>query len=55
MDIHWQQYGWVAPGETVSGLAVLPPTPNDIQRMIRVSDAYGYWIASPGESAAVTG
>jgi len=34
---------------------VLPPTPDDIQRLIRVSQAYGYWIASPAESAAVTG
>jgi len=37
------------------GAELLPPTPDDIQRMIRVSDAYGYWIASPAESAAVTG
>jgi quercetin dioxygenase-like cupin family protein len=36
------------------GTDLLPPTPDDIRRMIRVSDAYGYWIASPGESAAVT-
>jgi hypothetical protein len=33
----------------------LPPTPEQIQRMIRVSQAYGYWIASPAESAALTG
>lgn len=25
-----------------------------IQRLIRVADAYGYWIASPAESAAFT-
>jgi len=37
------------------GTEPLPPTPDDIQRMIRVSKAYGYWIASPAESAAVTG
>lgn len=37
------------------GTELLPPTPDDIQRMVRVSEAYGYWIASPTESAAVTG
>ena len=28
------------------------PSPEDVQRMIQVSEAYGYWLASPGESAA---
>jgi quercetin dioxygenase-like cupin family protein len=37
------------------GAEPVPPTPEDIQRMIRVSEAYGYWIASPAESAAITG
>ncbi len=37
------------------GTDVLPPTPDDIQRLIRVSEAYGYWLASPAESAATTG
>lgn len=37
------------------GTEVQPPTADDIQRMIRVSEAYGYWVASPAESAAVTG
>jgi quercetin dioxygenase-like cupin family protein len=37
------------------GTEVLPPTADDIQRLIRVSEAYGYWIASPAESVAVTG
>ncbi len=37
------------------GAALLPPTPDDIQHMIRMSNIYGYWIASPSESAAVTG
>lgn len=37
------------------GTDLLPPTPDDIQRMIRVGEAYGYWVASPGESAGVTG
>jgi len=37
------------------GTELLPPTPDDIQRMARVSQAYGYWIASPAESTAVTG
>jgi quercetin dioxygenase-like cupin family protein len=32
----------------------VPPTPEDIQRMIRVAQAYGYWNASPAESAAIT-
>ena len=38
-----------------SGTELLPSTPGDIQRMVRVSESYGYWIASPAESAAVTG
>lgn len=37
------------------GAEPVPPTPEDIQRIIRVSEAYGYWIASPAESAAITG
>ena len=37
------------------GAEPAPPTPEDIQRIIRVSEAYGYWIASPAESAAITG
>lgn len=37
------------------GTDPMPPTPDDIQRVIRVTEAYGYWIASPAESAAVTG
>lgn len=37
------------------GTDLQPPTPEDIQRMIRVSTDYGYWVASPAESAAVTG
>jgi quercetin dioxygenase-like cupin family protein len=37
------------------GTEILPPTVDDIQRMIRLSEAYGYWIASPAESATVTG
>jgi quercetin dioxygenase-like cupin family protein len=32
----------------------VPPTPEDIQRTIRVAQAYGYWNASPAESAAIT-
>jgi quercetin dioxygenase-like cupin family protein len=38
-----------------SGAVFTPPSPEDIQRVIRVSQAYGYWNASPAESAAVTG
>jgi quercetin dioxygenase-like cupin family protein len=37
------------------GTDLLPPTPDDIQRMTRVSNAYGYWTATPAESAAITG
>jgi quercetin dioxygenase-like cupin family protein len=32
-----------------------PPTPEDIERVIRASAAFGYWNASPAESAAITG
>ncbi len=39
----------------IPGTELAPPMPDDIQRMIRISQAYGYWIASPAESAAVTG
>jgi quercetin dioxygenase-like cupin family protein len=35
--------------------AFSPPSPDDIQRVMQVSKAYGYWNASPAESAAVTG
>lgn len=34
------------------GSALVPPTSEDIQRLLRVADAFGYWIASPAESAA---
>ena len=37
------------------GQGFLPPGPEDIKRIVRVSDAYGYWSASPEESAAITG
>ncbi len=37
------------------GAAFAPPSPEDIQRVIRVSQDYGYWNASPAESAAITG
>ena len=35
------------------GTELLPPTPDDIQRLISVTEAY--WIASPAERAAVSG
>jgi quercetin dioxygenase-like cupin family protein len=35
--------------------ALLPPNADDIQQMVRVAEAYGYWIASPAKSTAVTG
>jgi quercetin dioxygenase-like cupin family protein len=31
------------------------PSSDDIQRMLQASQAYGYWNASPAESAAITG
>ncbi len=37
-----------------SGTELVPPTPDDIQHMIRTSHRYGYWLASPAESAAMT-
>ncbi len=37
------------------GTDLLPPTPDDIRRMLRVSETYGYWLASPAESTTVTG
>jgi quercetin dioxygenase-like cupin family protein len=37
------------------GTEVALPTPEDIQRLIRVAETYGYWIASPEENTAVTG
>ncbi len=32
-----------------------PPSTEDIQRMLSASTAFGYWNATPDESAAVTG
>ena len=32
-----------------------PPSRDDIRRMLHVSEAYGYWNASPAESSAITG
>ena len=32
-----------------------PPAPEDIQRVLRASEAFGYWNASPAESAVLTG
>jgi hypothetical protein len=37
-----------------AGRGFLAPSSEDIQRVRRVSEAYGYWNASPAESAAVT-
>jgi quercetin dioxygenase-like cupin family protein len=39
----------------IPGGVFAPPSPEDIQRLMRVSKAYGYWNASPAESAAITG
>jgi hypothetical protein len=38
-----------------SGASMTPPTPENIKRVVRTSEAYGYWQASPEESAAITG
>ncbi len=38
-----------------SETAFRPPGPEDIERVTRVAKAYGYWLASPAESAAITG
>jgi quercetin dioxygenase-like cupin family protein len=38
-----------------SGVSMTPPTPEDIKRVVRTSEAYGYWQASPEESTAITG
>ncbi len=35
------------------GAALSPPTPEDIQRVLRVAETYGYWFASPSQSAAI--
>jgi exoribonuclease R len=37
------------------GAVFAPPSPEDIQRLMRVSQAYGYWNASPAESATTAG
>jgi hypothetical protein len=37
------------------GAVFTRPTSEDIQPFMRVSQAYGYWNASPAESAAITG
>ncbi|HEY2529419.1 MAG TPA: cupin domain-containing protein [Xanthobacteraceae bacterium] len=39
----------------IPGAVFASPSPEDIQRLMRVSQAYGYWNASPAESAAITG
>jgi quercetin dioxygenase-like cupin family protein len=43
-------------GRSVSpGTAFAPRSPEDVERLLRVSEAYGDWNASPAQSAAVTG
>lgn len=39
----------------IPGADFAPPSPEDIQRLMRASQAYGYWNASPAESAAIAG
>src|SRR4051795_4819774 len=36
LGIYWQQYGWIAPGETGSGLEDESPPPGDKPRLIYV-------------------
>ena len=36
----------------MAGSELSPPTPEDIQRLIRVSQIFDYWIATPAETAA---
>lgn len=38
-----------------AGAAFGPPTVEDVERLLRVSRAFGYWNASPAESVAITG
>jgi len=45
----------VAGRSATPGAVFTPPTSEDIQRLVRVSQAYGYWNASPAESAVITG
>ena len=37
------------------GMAFAAPGPEDFKRVAEVARAYGYWLGSPEESAAVTG
>jgi hypothetical protein len=30
-----------------------PPTPADLQRMVGLTEAYGYWLGSPADNADV--
>jgi hypothetical protein len=32
-----------------------PPAPEDIQRVLCASEAYGYWNSTPEENGAITG
>jgi quercetin dioxygenase-like cupin family protein len=35
------------------GIPLLPPTPDDLQRFVRVATKYHYWVGSPAENAAI--
>jgi quercetin dioxygenase-like cupin family protein len=37
----------------VEGERAAPPSPNEIQRFAKIAERYGYWLATPGENAAV--
>ncbi len=39
----------------VPGTDLLPPTPEQVRHVVAVAQSYGYWTASPDESAAITG
>ncbi len=46
---YFQEIGQpVAAGESVS-----PPTPDEVQRLLKTAQAYGYWFATPEENASV--
>jgi quercetin dioxygenase-like cupin family protein len=40
-------------GRPVAAVPPGPPTPRDLQRFVEVSHAYGHWLGSPEDNAAV--
>jgi hypothetical protein len=35
------------------GRSATPPTPKEIQELLRATEGYGYWMGSPEENAAI--